>query len=177
MIDWGTKCQGDTFIPKNIVHVAITLLYNNINYGLGVKKKKDVHPGVQSIQLDMRELFLQNIGFFFCVLISGSSAHSRLLFCAVIHYIGAKYGLDCPVVTLHLSGSLLGLNKSHMQILMEALGPFISRPVAGGERERAVSVQEDLFSDPKEEILIQLRAKWSIRHCSGRAGCLPTAKF
>lgn len=56
----------------------------------------------------------------------------------VIYYICAKYGLDCPVVTLDLSGSLPGLNKSHMQILMEVFRPFISHPLAGGKVQGGV---------------------------------------
>ncbi len=108
--------------------------------------KKVLHLGVQ---LDMKEFFLlENIVSLFCILISSFSADSWPLFCVVIHYNGAKYGLDCPVVTLHLSGSLPGLNKSHMQILMEVFRPFISHPLAGGKKKG--SVQEDLFSDPKK---------------------------
>lgn len=143
-------------------------------------EKKVVHLGPQSVQLDMKALFiLWNIVFFFCILISGFSAHSCLLFCVVIHYIGAKYSLDCPVVTLDLSGSLARLNKSHMQILMEIFWPFISHSLTEGKGGRLGILKntQDLFSDPKKEILIQLREKWSIRNTSGRIGLLPTAYF
>lgn len=36
--------------------MAITVLYNNINYMQGMKKI--VHLGLQSIQLDIKELFI-----------------------------------------------------------------------------------------------------------------------
>lgn len=112
--------------------MTITLLYNTIKYWLGMK---NFHLGAQSIQIDMKEPFvLENIVFFFG-LISGFSADSCLLFSRVIHYIEAKYGLDCPVVTLHLSGSLPGPNKSHMQILMEVFR-LIYKPCTDRGRKR-----------------------------------------
>ena len=149
MIDWGTKCQGDTFIPQNIAHIAITLLYNNINYWLGMKKV--IHLGAQGTQLDIKELFLlRTLSSSFCILISGCSAASCLLLCVVIYYIGAKYSLDCPVVTLHLSGSLPGLNKSHMQILMVVFRPFISHPVAGRKGKGWRLFRETCFQAQKK---------------------------
>lgn len=145
----GTKCQGDTLIPKSIVHMVITLSYNNINYWLGIKE--DVHLWVQSIQCDMKELFLLEKMVFFCILISGVSADSCLLFCIVINYICAKNGLDCPVVTLHLSGSLPRLNKSHMQILMEVFRPFISHILAEGKRSGWCLFRKTCFQTRKRD--------------------------
>ena len=164
--------QNVKVTPKNIAHVTITLSYNNINYRLGVKKA--VYLWVQMMQLDMKELFLlENIVLFFCILIFGSAAESCLPLCLVFHFVRAKYSLDCPVVTLHLSGSLPRHNKSHMQIRMEVFRLFIRHPVAAVKGKGGGWLVFRL----EKEISVQLRTECSIRYCSGRAGLLPTAKF
>lgn len=140
---------------------------------MGVNKV--VHLWVQMMQLDTMEFFLlENIVFFFCILIFGSAAESCLPLCLVIHFVRAKYSLDCPVVTLHLSGSLPRRNKSHMQIWMEVFRPFISRPVAAVKRKGGVCW---LVFRHEKEISVQLRAECSIRYCSGRAGSCQQQSF
>lgn len=137
VIDLDTTCQGDTFVPAKHCSCCNYTVYNNIHYWPEGKKVVRL--------VTHTEPFLENIAFSF-------SAHFWLMFFVVIHYVRVKYSLDCPVVTLDLRTSQAGLNKSHMQIIMGGLRPFISH-LREKEEGRMFPTQKEDFNKAKSWVV------------------------